>query len=69
MSNIVEENQCGFYTNPHLPSDFVQKIEAFLVDKEKLMVAKKNARIAAEKHFDKEHWAELFLQEIEKIAR
>ncbi|KYG83485.1 glycosyltransferase family 4 protein [Roseivirga echinicomitans] len=51
--DLVEENKCGFYTNPEDANDFIQKITPFIEQKDKLDTYKNNARIVAEKLYSK----------------
>ena len=51
--DLVEENECGFYTNPEDPNDFIQKITPFIEQSDKLEAYKNNARIVAEKLYSR----------------
>jgi glycosyltransferase involved in cell wall biosynthesis len=57
----IEENVCGFYTNPHQPTDFVKKIEPFLGDKKILTEYQHAARQLAEKKYSREMLSKKFV--------
>lgn len=51
--NLVEENECGFYTNPEDPSDFIKQIAPYMEDSIRLETYKNNARIVAERLYSR----------------
>jgi glycosyltransferase involved in cell wall biosynthesis len=54
VKDIVEEESCGFYTDPDLPVDFVREIEPYINSKAKLDRLQKNSRRVAETQFAKD---------------
>ena len=46
--DLVTSNQCGFYTDPLNPKDFIEKIKPFLSDRTLLETYMRNARRTAE---------------------
>jgi glycosyltransferase involved in cell wall biosynthesis len=62
VKDIVEENQCGFYTNPDKPKEFVQEIEPFINTNLNLTNAQNNSRMVAETQFAKS-------AQVEKLIR
>ena len=50
---MVEENECGFYTNPEDPSDFIKQIAPYMEDSIRLETYKNNARIVAERLYSR----------------
>ncbi len=54
LKEITETNNCGFYTNPHKPSEFIEKLRPVLENKKLLLHQQKNARSVAESYFSKE---------------
>ncbi len=50
---LVEQYKCGFYTNPELPQDFIEKISPFLQDRNMLETYKNNARSIAERLYSR----------------
>lgn len=59
--DLVEKYRCGFYADPHLPEQFLEKLSPFLEQKELLEKYKNNSRSIAEKLYSKR-------LQIEKIA-
>lgn len=53
LKQLVEENQCGFYANPHQTQDFLDKIKLFLEDRNMLIKSQNNALKLAKQRFDK----------------
>ncbi len=51
LKDMIEQYQCGFYTNPNSPDDLKAQLEPFL-DSKKLPIAQENSRKLSEK-FDK----------------
>lgn len=62
IRNEIEENMCGFYTNPHQPTDFVKKIKPFLEDKKLLTEYKQSSRQLAEKMYSREMLSKKFVK-------
>ncbi len=54
IRELAEDNQCGFYTDPERPPDFVEKISPFLKDKTKLNRFQQNARKLGEVQFSRQ---------------
>ena len=52
--NLVEKNKCGFFVNPKVPEDLVDKINQLKNNKHLLMVFSENSRKLAKDNFDKE---------------
>ncbi|MEQ1586212.1 MAG: glycosyltransferase family 4 protein [Cyclobacteriaceae bacterium] len=50
----LEENQCGFYSNPQQPTDFVKRIAPFLHEQELLSRYQVASRRLAEKKYSRE---------------
>ncbi|WP_323755432.1 glycosyltransferase family 4 protein [Roseivirga sp.] len=65
--DLVEENKCGFYTNPEDANDFIQKITPFIEQKDKLDTYKNNARIVAEKLYSKRLQVQKLIAVLESI--
>ena len=55
---LVEENQCGFYANPHHPEDFIRQLSPFLEEETLLERYKTNAREIAMKVYSKKRQIE-----------
>jgi glycosyltransferase involved in cell wall biosynthesis len=59
----IEEHQCGFYTDPNHPTDFVKKITPFLSNEKWLRAYQQAARALAEKKYDRsslcKEWEEI----------
>jgi len=66
MRNMLEAHQCGFYTNPHQPEDFVQKIVRFINEPGLLEMYQNNARQLAEAEFSRELQIKKLLNLIEE---
>ena len=65
--DLVEENKCGFYTNPEDANDFIQKIKPFIEQSEPLETFKSNARIVAEKLYSKRLQVQKLIAVLESI--
>jgi len=65
MQHMLEENHCGFYTNPAVPQDFVKQIAAFVNDAGLLETYQNNARALAEEQFSRQQQAAAVLALIE----
>jgi glycosyltransferase involved in cell wall biosynthesis len=50
----IEENECGFYTDPQQPADFIKGITPFLSDGALTQQYSKNARALAERKYARE---------------
>lgn len=66
MQELLEENQCGFYANPHQPDDFVKSIAPFVNDRNLLNDYQNNARSLAEREFSRKDQVEKLLTLIEE---
>ncbi|MEK6477076.1 glycosyltransferase family 4 protein [Catalinimonas sp. 4WD22] len=66
MKSLLEENQCGFYTNPHYPDEFVKKIAPFVNDRSLLDDYQSNARNLAEQEFNRQLLVNKLLAQIEE---
>ncbi len=53
LREYIEEYQCGFYTDPQNPEDFYNKIKPFMIDRAKLLPWQNNARLLAERTFER----------------
>jgi glycosyltransferase involved in cell wall biosynthesis len=51
IKDIVEKEEIGFYANPKNPTDFIEKIQAYINDKTRLHASQKSARRVAEDFF------------------
>ena len=51
--DLVEQYRCGFYADPEQPSEFFEKLEPFLHQKDLIESYKKNAREIAEKLYSR----------------
>lgn len=67
MQDLLEENQCGFYTNPYHPDDFVKSIAPFVNDRKLLNDYQSNARGLAEREFSRQQQVEKLLNLIEEV--
>ena len=54
IRELAEVNQCGFYTDPEKPPDFVEKISPFIKDKTRLNYFQQNARKLGETQFSRQ---------------
>lgn len=61
IKNLIEEKECGFYTNPDIEDDFAQKINPYLNNKAKLEDAQENAASLAH-FFSRENTCKNFLK-------
>jgi glycosyltransferase involved in cell wall biosynthesis len=58
----IEENECGVYTDPRQPTDFVKKIRPFLLDKEHLTAYQQASRQLAEKKYSRNLLSKKFVE-------
>ncbi len=58
----IEENQCGVYSDPHQPTDFVKKIRPFLLDRELLTAYQQASRQLAEKKYSRSLLSKKFVE-------
>ncbi len=56
----IEKARCGFGLDPKHPTDFIKKIEPFLLDKNKLTACQQSARLLAESKYDRKKWSKHF---------
>jgi len=63
IKELIEQEQCGFYAGT--PQEFAEKIRDFLENREKLALYQKNARLLAEKYFEKNKLCAEILQLLE----
>lgn len=54
ISDLVEENHCGFYASPHHPEEFVTQLAPFVNNRPRLDTYQANARALAEQRFERE---------------
>jgi glycosyltransferase involved in cell wall biosynthesis len=66
LKDLVEQNQCGFYANPHYPAAFYESLKPYLSDAGLLKKAQENARNLAEKEFSVQDLSHLFVTTIKK---
>ncbi len=66
MQKLLEDNQCGFYTNPRHPDDFVKSIAPFVNDRNMLDAYQNNARSLAEREFSRQEQVKKLLDLIEE---
>ena len=64
IADMVEEHQCGFYTPPRQPEDFVAQLAPFVNDRELLSIYQTNARALGERQFEREKQVEVLLQSL-----
>jgi glycosyltransferase involved in cell wall biosynthesis len=62
LKDLVERNECGFYSDPENTEEFVSKILPFLSNQELLQKYKLNARNLAEKEFSVEVLTKKFVK-------
>ena len=65
IAEIVEENSCGFVVSPNDPAAFADALESAADDRAELIKMGNNARVLAEKKFDRKHFADEFVDWIE----
>jgi glycosyltransferase involved in cell wall biosynthesis len=53
LKDLSEKYECGFYTNPENPKEFVEQLTPFLEDKTNLSIVQRNARKLGEKKFSR----------------
>lgn len=63
IKDVIEKNECGFYHTPLRPEMFIEKIEQYISDPAKLIVAQKQSRKIAEQFYDKD----LMVQKLNQI--
>ena len=61
LKELIEKNDCGFYYDPEIPTDFIDKIIPYTNDKNLLKLSQLNARRLAEREFSKEIMVEKLL--------
>jgi glycosyltransferase involved in cell wall biosynthesis len=65
IKDEIEDKGCGIYADPRFPTDFVKKIQAFVIDPEKLKECQQASRLLAETKYSREilsaKFAEIFL--------
>ena len=64
---LVEDNDCGFYTDPGKPEEFADKLIQYKSDKLQLAIWGENARKLSLNVFDKELLSEKFVNLIESF--
>ena len=66
IKDEIEDKGCGIYADPRFPTDFVKKIQAFVLDSEKLRECQQASRLLAETKYSREilsaRFAEIFLK-------
>lgn len=58
----IENKNCGIFVDPRYPSDFVTKIEPFVLDAEKLRQCQQASRLLAETKYSRELLSEKFAE-------
>ncbi len=58
----IEKVGCGVFVNPNQPSDFVKKIEPFILDKSKTGQFQRAARMLAESSYDRKKLSDQFVK-------
>ena len=56
----IEAQHCGIYVNPNQPTDFANKIDVFLNDKDLLVRYQQSARSLAESKYSRKKLSDLF---------
>lgn len=64
---LVEENQCGFYVNPNVPFELVEKLQILQNSRELCQLMGQNSRNLAEVKFDKSILCSKFVDCIESV--
>lgn len=54
IKDLVEENKCGFYAEPQKPETVRKELLTYMEDQTRLVSAQQNARLLAEREFDRE---------------
>ena len=66
IKDEIEDKGCGIYADPRFPTDFVKKVQAFVLDPEKLRECQQASRLLAETKYSREilsaRFAEIFLK-------
>ena len=65
IHGLIDEHQCGFYTSPTHPEEFVTQIAPFVTDRARLDAYQRNARALAEGVFDRQKQTELLLNSLQ----
>lgn len=63
IKDEIENGQCGFYVDPKLAADFVEKVKGLLASR-KLEEYKKNSRLLAESKFSREKLTRFWMESI-----
>jgi len=61
IKNEIEKAECGIYINSKQPSEFVNKIETFVFDKNKIREFQRAARVLAESDYDRKKLSNQFV--------
>lgn len=61
IKDEIESNRCGIYVHPNQPTDFANKIETFLNDKEHLEKYQQASRLLAETKYARKKLSERFV--------
>lgn len=64
LQELSEKYNCGFYTDPERPDEFVKKLIPFLEDKAKLDKAQSNARMLGENTFSRKQQVDALISTI-----
>jgi glycosyltransferase involved in cell wall biosynthesis len=64
LQDLSEKHNCGFYTNPQRPDEFVKKLIPFLEDKGKLSEVQINARKLGENTFSRKQQVDALISTI-----
>lgn len=68
LAKMISENNCGIAIEPNNPEIFADALEKIEKNRDVIKIMGKNARILAEKDFDRTILADQFVNIIEKIA-
>ncbi len=61
ITELVEENDCGFYASAHHPDEFAAQLIPFVNDHSRLEACQANARALGERQFDRERQVAILL--------
>lgn len=65
---LVENSKAGFFVEPENAFDFAEKINYYLMHKEKIQIHGENGYLFAKENFDRTVLAKLYLQELQTIV-
>lgn len=64
LKELSEKHECGFYTDPEHPEEFISKLEPFINDKASLLKYQQNARKLGEDQFSRHQQVEALIATI-----